>query len=177
MPSKYCLQCFECEGKKSKVEQDKSDYCLECINKYDIQQCDWCLKNKPKILMFDDDTCTNCKWRITRPCENCRVSKPFVFFMNDKKYCAECQFSMKKKCDECGKKCKYYELDNGKYCSECQNKIMLKCNYCNDEYIYSDFYYTQNRIWCKKCAIDLHYIPYKQLLLKYEPVDFSNNFS
>lgn len=129
--------------------------------------CDYCSKNKPKVVMFDECTCNDCKWKCFRSCENCNILKPIAVFIGSDKYCGECQIVMKKKCDNCKKKYSYYELDNGKYCDECQKIIMLKCDWCKNECIYSNFYYSKTRIMCKKCVINNVCSPLNQVLIKY----------
>jgi hypothetical protein len=169
--NKYCLHCYECEGKKSIIKpNNESDYCAKCICNYEMTQCGLCCKYKPRSLFDNDDICTNCKLINVQCCKECDNYKPLISFLTNDQYCTECFFTMMKKCIRCEKKYKYYQLDNGKYCICCQQNMLLECNNCKNKKIYSDFYYTKTRIWCKKCVIKNYCNSFDVSLIKYEPL-------
>lgn len=167
---KYCVQCLECNGVESEIDDEKNKHCLKCIEKYKMCQCNECGEYKSStICNVDRNICDKCKWHVFKCCGNCKKDKQIGLFLDDDKYCGDCQSSMEIKCLKCGEKTNYYKLDNGKYCVNCQKSMLLKCKGCKNISTYSNFYYSRTRIWCKQCVVNRICIPFDRLLVEYKP--------
>lgn len=169
--TKYCQQCFECKNIKTECHpNDQGNHCEKCIRNFNLQICDNCGKYKARTQFgTDGETCLDCQWHGIKTCDGCEQDKALILFPRNMKYCGECCFKIKKKCKGCNNKECYYKLDNGEYCYMCQQKTSLKCTNCNKKYIYSDFYFSERRIWCKKCVVNNICKPNNRLLIQYEP--------